>query len=209
MGSTLNLLYDYTQDLKCLVRKADDLARKETLKNTLSKFGTIKSFGFDDLSLHETEYLVSLSRILADYGFSQTFDSFENACLLLLADYNYTKEAVSMAVEKLKKSASRLYADIGENGVDFLWKAHEKNDPWALLVEMLIANSDEATARRNFYLKRIAELASLESLAGATHSPEGDSVAFRLSPAQLETEFMLNDGILPGILSHHTKKDLY
>lgn len=145
---------------------------------------------------------------MVNYGFSQTYESFENACLLLTADYDRAKEAVDMAVKKLKKSASQLYADKTE--ADFLWKDREASNPWALLVEMLTEDDDEVIARRNYYLKRITELASLESLANATVFEERNKVAFRLSPLQLEMDFITNDDVLPEILSIHTNKtDLY
>lgn len=204
MGSTLNLLYDYVQDLEHLVKKADELAKKNILRDELSKFHSVESYDFRDLSIRETEYMVSLSRILTDYGFYQTYESFENACSLLLADYDYTKKAVDMAVEKLKKSAYRLYA--GETEANFLWEAHKVDDPWALLVELLISSSDEAAARRSFYLKRIAELASIEGLANAMFHNKTDEVALSLSPLQLEMSFVMNDGILPKILSLHADK---
>ncbi|MBR3052025.1 hypothetical protein IKG60_00155 [Candidatus Saccharibacteria bacterium] len=206
MGSTLNLLYDYAQDLECLIKKVDELSRKSVLRDKLSKFHTIESFCFENLSFSEIEYLISLSRILTDYGFSQTYESFESACLLLLADYDHTKEAVNMAVEKLKKSASRLYAN--ETATDFLWKTREVSDPWALLVEMLSGSDGEAAARRKFYLKRIAELASPKSLISATLYDKSDEVALNLSPLRLEIDFIMNDGILPEIL-HTGKTDLH
>ena len=203
MGSTLKLLYDYVQDLECLIKKADELAKKSVLRSELSRFREIKTFDFENLNIHETEYLVSLSRILVDYGFSQTYESFESACTLLTADYDHTKEVVDAAVEKLKKSASLLY----DGEVDFLWKVYETDDPWALLTEMLTGSNGESTARRNFYLKKITELASPKNLVSAMFNKKSNEVALELSLLRLEMEFVTNDGILPEILSQN-KTDL-
>ncbi|MDO5475342.1 MAG: hypothetical protein Q4F61_03090 [Candidatus Saccharibacteria bacterium] len=202
MGSTLNLLYDYTQDLKSLIEKADELAKKSLLKDELSRFQE-STFDFENLSIRETEHLVSLSRILVDYGLSQTYESFESACALLTADYDRTKEMVDAAVEKLKKSASQLY----DGEVDFLWKVYETDDPWVLLTEIRTGSSGESTARRNFYLKKIAELASPKNLVSAMFNKKSNEVALELSPLRLEMDFVTNDGILPEILSQN-KTDL-
>ena len=204
MGSTLNLLYDYVQDLEYLIRKADELAKKSVFKEELSKLREIESFRSVDLTIRQIEYLTSLSRILVNYGFSQTYKSFNNACSLLLADYDYTKEVVDMAVEKLKKSASQLYVDEDETG--FLWGAYDVSDPWALLVEMLTESDNEAMARRNYYLKRIAELASLEGLADAMFYGKSDEIALSLSPLRLEMQFARDERILPEVLSLHANE---
>ena len=84
MGSILNLLYDYTRDFECLITKADELVKKRCLKDELSKYYEIKGLRMEDLSIRDVEYLVSLSRILVNYGYSHTYESFENACLLLI-----------------------------------------------------------------------------------------------------------------------------
>lgn len=196
MEGTLNLLYDYARDLEFLIEKASELASKGVLRDKLMRFYKIDS---EDFSFSEAEYLISLSRILANYGFCQTYESFKNACSLLLADYDHSKGMVDMAVDKLKKSASRLYAE--KTAAGFLWKAHEVSDPWALFVEMLIGSDSEAIARRNYYLRRV-----LESLASDVLYNKTDEVALNLSPLRLEMGFILNDGILPEVLSLHTNK---
>ena len=213
MGSTLALLYDYVQDLKCLIIKAGELAKISALNDELSKLQEIKTCNLKDLnlSIRESEYLISLSRILAEYGFYQTYESFENACLLLSTDYNRAKEAVAMAVEKFKISTSQLYADKAEEY--FLWKDYEADDPWALLVEKLTKNDDIAIARRNFYIKRIAKLANLSNLANITSVDRSNEIIISLSPLRLESDFIANDGNLSKVLFHHSRKtnktDLY
>lgn len=202
MGSTLNFLYDYVQDFELLIKKTEELAKKSTLKNQLLEARMLENTNF--LSIIGTEHLVSLSRSLVDYGFSQTYESFRNACQLLLADYNRIKEAVDTALERLKESASLLYADKDE--ADFLWKARKVSDPWTLLMSILIGSDDEAVARRKFYLRRIAELANLSSLANIASFDESSRVAADISPLQLEMDFITSDGILPEILSLHANK---
>ena len=202
MGSTLNSLYNYTQDLKILIKKADELAKKSVLRDELLRFEEIESFDFKNLSIRETEDLISLSRILVDYGFSQACESFESACALLTADYDRTKDAVDAAVEKLKESASLLY----DGEVDFLWK--DQSDPWALLAEKLTGTNGESLARRNFYLKKIVELANPNNLVSTMLYDKSDEVAMNLSLLQLEIDFITNDGILPEIL-YQNKTDLY
>ena len=207
MECTLNLFYDYAENFKDLIKKADDLAKKNHFKDELSRVNKIESFDFEDMSIRETECVVSLSRILVDYGFYQTLESFKNACLLLLADYNRTKAKIDTAVEKLKESASRLYN--GETEADYLWKAYEVSDPWKLLVELLAKDDEEAMARRRFYSKRIAELANPKNLASAMFLRESNEIALKLSPLRLEASFIANDGILPEILSSNHVTDLY
>lgn len=204
MDSTLKLLYDYVQDLECLIKKADELAKKRVYKNALSKFHAIENLNYENLTIRENEQLISLSRILADYGFCQTLESLENACSLLLADYDRTKDAVDMTVERLRKIAPLLC--INENEADNFWRTCEAGDPWTVFAEVLAKSDDKAAARRDSFLRRIAKLASLERLAKITSPNERDAIAFELSPSQLETNFIIDASISVEIMTCHTNK---
>ena len=201
-GSTLlKEIFNYCKDFETLILVAGELAEKRTPRDELSKL-VAAGDSANLSSLNGSKHLTLLSRFLGDYGFSQTYLSFENASSLFLADYERTEDAVSQAVNNLEQSALSLY--VGKTGTDLLWCSHETNDPsWAKLAEMLTECDERATDRRKFYLKRITELASCERLAGVTSPDKYDEIASSLSPVQLETDFVTYYNILPEVLSLH------
>lgn len=203
MGSTLDLLYEYTKDLQHLIKVSEEFNAKAEFSDKIPKVRKLSQLSFEELSESDNECILSVSRFLTDYGFSQTYESFECACSLFKDDLDRTRKALIRAEKRLKESGSLLYA--GKDKENYLF---DPNGSWELIFNKLLSgnSNEEAAARRKFYSKRINKLASPESITNAMICDKLDEVVAMVSPLHLEMSFIENDGILKETLPFHTNK---